>query len=101
MELGCFRAAIHSGDPDIDIFRRYLGIFDEYVEIPILIEYSGVEQFVLGLGPRAMPVGFNQVTVWVGTLRVLIEPFRIGIRRRGVEIDSILLRPRHDCLLHW
>ena len=40
-----FRAAIKRIDTDGDVFRRELGVFDENVEIAIVVKNARVEQF--------------------------------------------------------
>jgi hypothetical protein len=36
---------------DEDVFRARLGVFHEYVEIPVVVEDAGIEQLVLELVP--------------------------------------------------
>ena len=44
---GRFRAAVHGFDADDDLFGRILGVFDENIEVPILLKYARVEKFEL------------------------------------------------------
>ena len=60
---GCFRPTIAHGDPNEHVFRTFLGILHEYVEVPVLIKNTRIEQFVLELFPRPTPVGFDQVSI--------------------------------------
>ena len=55
------RPAIVDGDPDEHVFRAFLGVLDEHVEIAVFVEDAGVEQLVLGLLPRAAAVRLDQV----------------------------------------
>jgi hypothetical protein len=54
--LGGFRAAVVYGDSNQNVFRITLGMFDEDVEVTIIIEYAGIEEFVPELFPWAPPL---------------------------------------------
>ena len=88
---GRLRSAIVHGDADEHVFRTVLGVFHEHVEVPIIVEYAGIEQFVLELFPRSSPVGFDQVPVGIFALRVLVEVLHVRVRRRAVEVEVVLL----------
>ncbi len=45
--VGRLGSAIVDGDLDENVVRRRLRVFDEHVEIAVLIEHAGVEQLVL------------------------------------------------------
>ena len=78
-------------DLNQDVFRRFLGVLDEHVEVAILIEHARVEQFVLHLVPPAAVTGFDQIPVREGCLRILVEVLHVRMRRRAVEVEVILL----------
>ena len=40
---------------------------------------------------RSLPVRLDQLVVGIGALRVLVEPLHVGVRRRGVEVEVVLL----------
>jgi hypothetical protein len=61
MQAGIFGTAIMRGYADQDIVGVRLGIFDEYVEIAIIVEHPGVQQFVLEFFARSSPIGFHEV----------------------------------------
>ena len=88
---GRFRPAIVHGDPDEDVFRAFLGVFDEHVKVAVVVKYAGIEQLVLELFPRSSPVGLDQVPVGILPLRVLVEVLHVGVRRRAVEVEVVLL----------
>jgi hypothetical protein len=50
-----------------------------------------VQQLVFELQPVALPVGLHQVLVRIRGLRILVEIFHVGVGRRAVEIEVILL----------
>src|SRR3954466_5739076 len=82
MEGGRLRSAIRRRDPYEDIFGRLLGIFDEDIEIPILVEDSCVEEFVFHLMAAPPAVGLQEIAIWEGRLRILIEILHVGVGRR-------------------
>ena len=83
--------AIVDADLDQDVFGRFLGVFHEHVEITVLVEDARVEQFVLELLAAPSAIGFDQVVVRVGRLRILVEVLHVRVRRRAVEIEVVLL----------
>ena len=53
MDLRRFRAAIVDADLHQDVLGRFLGVFHEHVEVTVLVEDAGVDQFVLEFLPAA------------------------------------------------
>ena len=49
-----------------DVFERSLRIFEEYVEIAILVEHARVEQFVFQVLWAPPAVGLNEVLIRIG-----------------------------------
>ena len=66
-------SAIVRGDPDEYVLGIFLGVFDENVEVPVVVEDAGVQELVLKLGAAAAAVRVDQLAVGVGRLRVLVE----------------------------
>ena len=91
MNRRCLRAAVRRGDPDEAFFRRRLGVFDDDVEVAVFVEHAGVDELVLELLARAARVGLHEVVVREGGLRVFVEPLHVGVRRRGIQIEVVLL----------
>ncbi len=83
--------AIGRADPDDDVAGCDLGVLDLDVEVLVAGEDARIEQFVLELVPGALAVGLHQIVVRIGTLRIFVEPLHVGVRRRGVEIEVVLL----------
>ena len=79
------------GDLHEKVFRGVLRVFDEDVEVAVVVEDPGVDQLVLGLGLAARPVGGEQVVVGELALRVLVEHLQVRRRRRRVEVVVALL----------
>src|SRR5580704_4952738 len=86
-----FSASIVDTDLDQDIFGRLLGVLHKHVEVAVLVENSRVEQLVLRLIAVPSSIGPDQLVIWVGGLRVLIEELHVRMRRRAVEIEVALL----------
>ena len=86
-----FRAAVVDADLDQDVLGRRLGVFDEHVEVAILVEHAGVEQLVLELVPAPAAAGLDEVVVGIGRLRILVEVLHVRVGRRAVEVEVVLL----------
>ena len=79
------------GDADEHVLRTLLGVLDEHVEVPVLVEHAGVEELVLELLARSSAVGLDQVPVRKLALRVLVQVLHVRVRRRAVEVEVVLL----------
>ena len=82
---------LHDADPDQHVIGRRLGVFDEDVEVAVVVEHAGVEQLVLGLVLAAAAVGRDEVVVRIGRLRILVQVLHVRVRRRRVEVEVVLL----------
>jgi hypothetical protein len=67
------------------------GVLDEYIEIAVVVEYAGVEQFELRLVLATSSVLFQQLTVREFRLRIFVEVLHIGVHRCRVEVEVVLL----------
>ena len=85
------RSPVGRGDPDQDVFRPGFGILDEDVEVSVVVEDAGVEEFILHLVPGATTVRLHQVGVGEGRLRVLVEVLHVRVGRRAVEVEVVFL----------
>jgi hypothetical protein len=56
-----------------------------------VFEHAGVEQLVFEFVARSLPVDLDQVFIWVGALRILVEVLHVGVRRRAIEIKVVFL----------
>ena len=84
-------AAVHDGDPAEHIFRSGLRVLDEDVEVAVVVEDAGVQQFVLGLAAAASAVLGDELVVRKRPLRVLVQVFHVRVRRRAIQIEVVLL----------
>src|SRR6516225_1470547 len=55
------RPAVVAADLNQELFRRLLGVFDEYIEVTILVKDTGVEQFILEFIAVAVAAGVNEI----------------------------------------
>jgi hypothetical protein len=75
---GCgFRPAVANRYLDQDVFRRSLGIFDEHVEIAIVIKYSGISQLEFGIMTRSPAIFTDEPFIRKGRLRIFVQAFQI------------------------
>ena len=91
MDLRRLWAPVADSDLDQDVLRLDLGVLDEDVKVPVLIEDACVEQFILGGLFVACPVGFDDGPVRVLGLRILVEILHVRVSWRAVEVEVILL----------
>src|SRR4029077_12840288 len=70
---------------------RFLRIFHEYVKVPVLIEYPGVNQLVLQFLAVAPPVSRRELMVWVGPLGILVQILHVRMRWRAIQVIVVLL----------
>ena len=91
MQFCRLRSAVGCGDPHQDVFRTVFGIFHKDVEVAVVVEDAGVEQFILHVVPGTAAVRLHQIGVGIGRLRVLVEILHVGVRRRAVEVEVVLL----------
>ena len=75
MDLGVLRAAVMDGDEQQQVVNRRLGIFDEDIEVTVIVEEAGLEQFELGLLPGASLIFFHEPTIGEFSVRILVEHF--------------------------
>src|SRR5271157_5484904 len=85
------RSAITHADLDKDVFRRLLGIFHEDVEVAVLVEDAGIQQFVLHVVSAASLVVFLEIFVGICRLRILVQVLHVGMRWRAVEVKIVFL----------
>src|ERR1700722_17911282 len=89
-QRGNVRTTIRYRDLDQNIFRISLGVLHEHVEITVVIEYPGVQQFVFCLVFASAPILFDQPGVGKLRLRIFVQILHVGMRRRTVEIEVVL-----------
>ena len=85
------RPTIPDRDLNQDVFRGCLGVFDEHVEVAVLIEHARIKQLIFQLVASPRAVCPHEFIVRIGALRILVEILQIRVRRGRVEIEVVLL----------
>jgi hypothetical protein len=85
------RPAIARFDTDADVFRPGLRVFDEHVEVTILLEGARVEQLEFHPTAAAPAVLVDQPRVRILGLRILVEHLHVRAGRQRVEVEVVFL----------
>ena len=74
-----------------NVFDPGFGIFDKHVKITPLIKDSRVEQleFRIVLSPASALT--DKLLIGKSSLRVLVQGFHVGMGRRRIEVEIVLL----------
>ena len=88
---GGFRAAVRDRDLDQNVFGVGFGIFDEHIEVAVVVEDASVEQFEFRLVLAAPPIFLHQLSVGKFRLRILVQILHVGMRGRRVEVEVVFL----------
>jgi hypothetical protein len=91
MDLRGLRSTIVEANLNEDVLGRFLRIFHEHVEVPVLVENSGIDQLIFELLAAAPLVGFDQLLIRIGGVWILVEILHVGVRRRAVQVEVIFL----------
>jgi hypothetical protein len=91
MQFGGFRTAVECLNPDQDIVRTALGVFDEDIEIAIPVEDPCVDQFKLEVSLAPCPILLDQPRIGKFGLRVFVKKLHVRVSWRRIEIEIILL----------
>jgi hypothetical protein len=91
MQRRCLGPAVADRDAHLQVLRIDLGVLDEHVEVAVLVEDAGVDQLVVRRRAIAAPILLDEVAVRERRLRVLVEHPHERVRRRGVQVEVVLL----------
>ena len=83
--------AVQNADPHEEVGRRSFRIFDDDVEVAIVVEHSRVDQFVLGIVPATCAVDIHQEVIRESALRILVQRAHVRMRRQVVGVEPIVL----------
>ena len=78
-------------DADDQVGWSRFGVLHVHVEVAVFGKNARVHQLVLRLVPAPPAVLRQQVGIWEGAMRVLVECPHVGVARRRVEIEVVLL----------
>ena len=79
------------GDLHEHFVRRRLGVFDEYVEVAIVIEHAGVQELELRLSGAAASILLEELRIRERSLRIFVEHLQVRMARCGVQVVVQLL----------
>ena len=71
------RPAITHADLNQDVLGSLLGIFDEDIEVAVVVEDARIHQFVLHVAAAARLVGSDEVIVRKCRLRVFVQVLHV------------------------
>ncbi len=91
MKVGGFRPAVVHRDANEDVRRRLLRVFRNNIEIAVLVEGAGVDQFELRIEIAAASVLLDELRIGKRALRIFIERLQVGMRGRRVQVVVALL----------
>src|SRR5580693_1358206 len=74
-----------------DVFGALLGVFDDNVEVSILIEDPRIDELIFHFFAAASPVRGQQLLVGIGCLRILVQIPHVGVGGRVVQVKVIFL----------
>jgi hypothetical protein len=85
------RSAVGDRDPNQQVVRRCLRVLGDDVEVAILLEGPGVNELELGITAATPLILLDEPRVGKLSLGILIETLHIGVGRRRVEIEVVVL----------
>ena len=85
-----FRTAIGHADADANVFRIFLRVLHQDIEVAVLVEHARIHQLELGLGARP-PAAVDQALVRKRRLRILVQVFHVRVGGRGIQIEVVFL----------
>ncbi len=86
VEGGWEEASVVDGDADEDVFGVGFGVFDEDVEVGVVVEGAGFVEFEFAVEAGAVFVEGAEGFVGEGGVRVFVEAFGVGVGWGGVEV---------------
>ena len=95
VQLGGGGTAIEGFNADADVFGVGFSILHENVPVAVVVEDTGVEEFVfrayLSKIGTVAPVLLNQIGVRIFGLRILVQHAHVAVRGRAVEVEPVFL----------
>src|SRR5205809_420817 len=91
VHVGRLGPAVGDRDADQHLVDGGLRVLDDDVEVAIVVEDAGVEQLVFARSPVPARGLLEQQRVGKRAVRVVVEVVHVGVGRRDVEIEVVLL----------
>src|SRR5207249_5194648 len=85
------RSAVGDRDANQQVVGRCLRVFGDDVEVAVALEDSGVHELELGLTAAASLILVDEPYIGKLTLGILVETLHVGVGRRRVEIEVVVL----------
>src|SRR5215510_985096 len=85
-----FRSTIRDTDPNENVLAIGLRVLDKHVEISVLVEHACIQQFEFRLVLSAATIFFDQSSIGILLLRILVEVLHVRMRRRAIDIEVVL-----------
>src|SRR5258708_16083323 len=89
VQVSGFRSAVVRSNTDENIFCIRFGVFDEYIEVTVLIEDACIKQFIFWRTLAALTICLHQIRIWERALWIFINHLHITMRRRGTKVKII------------
>src|SRR5258708_14335678 len=90
MQVGGLRTSIGNGHANAQVFDSCLGVFCEDIEVTVFLKDTGIQKLKLWLILAAAAVRFQQASIRILRLRILVQILHVGVRRGGIKIEVIL-----------
>ena len=69
------------------IFRRCFGVFNEHVEIVVIIENTCIQQFKFGVPPATPGILLHQLLIGKCCMRIFVEHTHVAVGRCTIEVE--------------
>ena len=91
MEFGGLRTAVERFEPDQNVVRPALGVFDEDIKIAVFVEDSCVDQFKLEIPLAPFSIFLDQSRIGKFGVRIFVKKLHVRMGWRRIEIEIVLL----------
>jgi hypothetical protein len=65
---------------------KHVTHLDENVPVTVLVKGIGIKYLELDNLATAMLIFANEIFIWIGPLRVLVQKLHVGVSRRGIQV---------------
>src|SRR5271156_572449 len=91
VQLCRFGPTIPCGYLNENVVRIGFGIFHKNVEIVVSVKDCSIKQLILEVVARTLTIDLYEISIRIGRLGILVEIFHVGVSRRAVEVEVVLL----------
>src|SRR5690606_135226 len=78
--------SVFDRDFDTNIPYIFLGVFDIYIKVVVIVKPSRIQNFVFVFFYGSLPVNFEQIVVRIWSMSVLIQVLHIRMSRSIIEV---------------